>query len=144
MASLDVSGLDELSAAFGRIADIPENVTSKALSAMADVAAKKIKAQGEAMGVRDPESGVHILDKIKVKKPKITESGGYADITFEGSRTRGRKTTRNAEIAFVNEFGKRGQQARPFIGTAMSQSEQAIVSPGAEILGDYIEREFEK
>ena len=142
MASLDFSGLDELNAAFARMAEIPERVTANALSAMAEVAAKKIKSRGEAAGIRDPESSVHILDKIKASKPKITDSGGYADITFQGARTRGRTKTRNAEIAFVNEYGKRGQQARPFIGTAMTQSEQAIVDAGAEVLGDYIEKNF--
>lgn len=144
MPRLDVSGLDDLSAAYGRIQDIPDSVTSRALDAMAAVAVQKIKATGESMGVRDPDSSVHILDKIKATKPKITDSGGYEDITFSGTRLRGKTRTRNAEIAFVNEYGKRGQPARPFIGTAMSRSDAAIADPGAEVIGDWIEKEFVK
>ena len=60
MATLDLRGFDDLNEAFNRIADIPPAVTSKALSAMGTVAAKEIKNSGESMGVRYPESDVHI------------------------------------------------------------------------------------
>ena len=142
MAKLDIQGFDDLNDAFGRVSSIPFEITAKALSAMGEVAAGKIRQSGESMGVRDPESQVHILDKIKANKPKETKDGGYAEITFSGTRTRGRTRTRNAEIAFVNEYGKRSQPARPFIGKAMSQNEEAIVAPGADVLGDWIEKEF--
>ena len=146
MASFSVSGIDELNAAFGRIADIPWSVTEDALNAMAEVTAEKMKAQGESMGVRDPESDVHILDKIKPVKAKQTKSGGKQDITFSGTRTRGKnkKKTRNAEIAFVIEFGRRNMRARPFIGTAMARHENEITEPGAKVIGDWIENEFQR
>ena len=144
MARLEFEGIDELCAAFGRIEDIPDEVTEEALTAMGNVAFSEIKRTGESMGVRDQESDVHILDKMKLTKPTITKKGGYADVTFSGSRTRGKKKTRNAEIAFVNEYGKRGQEARPFIGTAMSKKEKAIVDAGAEVLGDWMEKEFSR
>lgn len=142
MASLEFSGLDELSAAFQRLENIPESVTTKALTEMGEVAFARIKRTGESMGARDPESNVHILDKMTLTKPKLTNDGGYAEVTFSGSRTRGNTRTRNAEIAFINEYGKRGQEARPFIGTAMSQAEKAITDAGAEVLGDWIEKTF--
>jgi len=142
MARLEVQGFDELNDAFGRIKDIPFEATAKALTAMGEAAAERIRQSGEAMGVRDPESQVHILDKIKVNKPKKTKSGGYVEITFSGTRTRGRTRTRNAEIAFINEYGKRSQPARPFIAKGMSQGEEAIVAPGADVIGDWIEKEF--
>ena len=144
MARLEMSGFDELDDAFARIADIPEDVTVRALDSMAQVAAVKIKASGESMGVRDPESTVHILDVIKRGKAKTTAEGGYEDITFAGTRQRAGKRVRNAEIAFVNEYGTRHQQARPFISQAMQQNEAAIAAPGAEIIGDWIETNFQK
>lgn len=144
MASLELLGFEDLDDAFRRISDIPGDVTADALDAMAQVAAEKIKQSGEAMGVRDPESTVHILDKIKPTKAKISERGGYEDITFSGSRTRGNTRTRNAEIAFINEYGDRKQDARPFIGKAMTQHEEQIAAPGEKIVGDWIEKEFEK
>lgn len=144
MGTLKVQGFDELDAAFRRIADIPDEVKSDALVSMAQVAAEKIKASGEAMGVRDPESEMHILDKITLTKPKLSETGGSIDITFSGSRTRGKTRTRNAEIAFINEYGKRNQPARPFIGTAMTKNEEAIAGPGADVLWDWVEKDFLK
>ena len=144
MASFSVSGIDELNAAFGRIGDIPWDVTEKALNGMAEVAAVKVKAEGAAMGVRDPESNVHILDTIKPVKAKQTDGGGRQDITFSGKRMRNGRQTRNAEIAFINEFGKRNQPARPFIGNGMSKNEEAITDPGAKVIGDWIESEFER
>ena len=133
MASLEVTGLDELESRMLLIGAIPDDVMTEALGKMAEVAAAEIKTQGEAMDVRDPESSVHILDRIKQVKAKQGKDGWYQDITFTGSRTRGqnREPTRNAEIAFIQEYGKRGQQARPFIGTAM------------EANGDWIETTFE-
>lgn len=144
MAKLQFQGFEDLDDAFNRISDIPQAVTEDALKAMASVAAARIRATGESMGVRDPESSVHILDKIKQTKPKLSASGGYADITFSGTRTRNGRKTRNAEIAFVNEYGKRGQPARPFIGTAMARGEAAISAAGEEIVGGWIEKEFSK
>lgn len=144
MASFEFSGFDELDAALNRLGQPPDEVKTKALTEMAKVAAGKIKNQGEALGVRDPESDVHILDKIKVNKPKLNAAGGICTITFAGTRSRGRKRVRNAEIAFINEYGTREQNARPFIGQAMTQNEKAIVDPGAEIIGDWIEKTFKE
>lgn len=144
MATLKIEGMDGLNAALGRIQNIPADAKTKALSDMADIAAAAIRRSGEAMGVRDPESEVHILDKISKTKARMTASGGYQDITFSGIRTRGKTKTRNAEIAFVNEYGKRGQPARPFIGQAMTQNEEKIAAAGGDVLGDWIENEFTK
>ena len=144
MATLELYGFDGLQDALERIGEIPFDVTSEALNGMAEVAMDKIRSTGEAMGVRDPESDTHILDKIKPSKAKKTDSGGYLNISFSGSRKRGKTTTRNAEIAFVNEYGKRGQPARPFIGTAMSRSEDEITAPAEKVIGDWIENEFSR
>ena len=143
MATLELEGFDSIEDAFRRISDIPFEVTEEALDGMAAVAMEKIRAQGESMGVRDPESNEHILDKIKRNKAKKTEFGGYETITFSGSRTRGGGRTRNAEIAFVNEYGKRSQQARPFIRTALEQNEDAIYAPAEETVGDWIEQNYQ-
>lgn len=144
MARLEIQGMDELSEALRRIGEVPPEVKTRALGSMADIAAAGIKRSGEALGVRDPESNVHILDKISKAKAKITPEGGYQDVTFSGSRTRGTTKTRNAEIAFINEYGKRGQPARPFIGQAMNRNEEKIAAAGGNVLGDWIEKEYVK
>ena len=144
MATLELDGFESLEDAFRRISEIPFDVTAEALDGMAEVAAQKIRAQGEGMGVRDLESDVHILDRIKRNKAKQTPGGGSETVTFSGSRSRGKTRTRNAEIAFVNEYGKRGQAARPFIGLAMTQHEDEIQKPAEKILGDWIEHNFQR
>ena len=144
MATLELTGFDDLEDAFRRISEIPFEVTAEALDAMAEVAADKIRSTGESMGVRDPESDEHILDKIKPRKAKKTEYGGYEMISFTGTRTRGKTRTRNAEIAFVNEYGKRGQPARPFIGTAMSRGADQIQDQAEKVIGDWIETKFKQ
>ena len=142
MATLELTGFDDLEDAFRRISEIPFDVTAEALDAMAAVAADAIRSTGESMGVRDPESDVHILDRVKPRKPKKTVEGGYEMISFTGTRRRGNTTTRNAEIAFVNEYGKKGQPARPFIGTAMNRNADRIQDQAEKVIGDWIENEF--
>lgn len=144
MASLELEGFEDIEDAFRRITEIPWEVTEKALDGMAEVAMAEIRSQGESLGVRDPESDVHILDKLKRNKAKKTDTGGEELITFQGTRTRHGRKTRNAEIAFINEYGRRGQEARPFIGLAMSQHEEKILAPAEDVIGDWIEREFSR
>lgn len=144
MARLEFEGLDELSEAFGRLAEVPDSVKTETLDAMADVAARAIRRRGESMGVRDPESDVHILDRITTTKAKLSATGGSEDITFSGTRSRGGKRVRNAEIAFINEYGKRNQPARPFIGRAMNESEAAIADAGGKVLGDWMDETYNK
>ena len=134
MARLELEGFEEFGA---RLNELPDSVRTQALDAMAEAAEAAVKRTGETLGVRDPKSSVHILDHITHSKPKKTETGGYSDVTFSGSRTRGRTKTRNAEIAFINEYGKRGQPARPFIATAAEQYADQIAEPGEKIVADW-------
>lgn len=142
MATVKLEGFSELDRMFAELGDVPFDVTSEALLAMAAEGEKAVRSTGSAMGVRDPESNVHILDKITHTKPKETDDGGVCYVTFSGSRTRGTTRTRNAEIAFVNEFGKRNQTARPFIRQAAEQYADQIDAPGEKIIGDWQEKTF--
>ncbi len=144
MPRLSLGGFKELEDVFAKLSNVPEEVTEKALTAMGEVASEKIRKSGETYRVRDPNSDVHVLDKVKMNKPKKTDTGGYADITFSGSRTRHGTQTRNAEIAFINEYGKRSQQARPFVGEAMEKNADAIANAGLDVILDWTEKEFER
>lgn len=144
MPDINLSGFDDLLQAFENISKLDTDTKIEALDAMAEIAAAKIKETGQNMGVRDENSSTHILDAIKVKKPKLTKDGGHADVTFAGSRRRGNTSTRAAEIAFVNEYGKKSQTARPFIRTAMAENEEKILKAGADIIGAWMEKTFKK
>lgn len=142
MVTLNWEGLDELMDAIEHISKVPADVVEEALTKMEDIAAEEIRQSGERYGVRDPESNVHILDKIKKGKPKVTEDGGSARISFSGSRKRGNKRVSNGYIAFVNEYGKRNQQARPFVSEAIDRNSERIVKAGVKIISDWMEKEF--
>lgn len=141
---MKIAGFDELQKTFAELKDVPEEVLDKSLTAMAETALPQIKAEGERMGVRDDESTKHILDILKAKKFEPTTTGGHVDITFPGTRTRGNKETRNNEIAFVNEYGKKNQPARPFIKNALEKNGEKIVEAGADVIHDWMEKTFEK
>ena len=141
MATLELFGLDDIAEAYLRIKEIPWPEMEKALDEMAEAGLKAVKASGESLGVRDPMSDVHILDKLVRRKAKKTDSGGYEDVNFSGSRVRNETRTRNAVIAFENEYGNRRQSARPFVGTALAREEDEIAEGGESIL-DWIEEEF--
>ena len=144
MARFSCSGLVELNAAYAELKDIPHSVTQDVLEAMGAVAMERIRETGEAMGVRDTESSEHILDKLKLSKVTYTKDGGYLKVTYSGKRLRGKTTTRNPEIAFINEFGKRGQPARPFMKTALDKSADEISQAGADKLSAWQNKIFEK
>lgn len=142
MASFELEGFEDLATSLQRFAAIPEEELKRMVVNMAETALPKIKSKGEALGVRDPMSDVHILDKMKIGKFKKTLTGGYVDITFSGTRMRNETRTRNAEIAFVNEYGKRSQRARPFIGLALTENEDEILAQADEAFGDWADDVF--
>lgn len=142
MARVSLEGFSELDKMFAKLGDVPWEVTSEALDKMAGVGEDAVRRTGRAMGVHDPESSVHILDKVTHTKPKKTEGGGFCEVTFSGSRHRGNTATRNSEIAFINEYGKEGQQARPFIRQAAEQYGDQIADPGEEVVGDWMVKTF--
>ena len=139
MAQVNLSGFDEINDLFDQLKVVPFEVTSKALTSMANIAASKVKQSGQAMGIYDEESNVHILEKIKVGKPKKTDSGGKVAIDFSGSRSRGKTKSENTYIAFVQEYGKRNQPARPFIATAMTQNEKTIEDAGIAVFDSWFD-----
>lgn len=142
MATFQTFGSDGLIQACKRIMDIPDSIKAEALNEMAKIAANAEKETGERMRVRDPNSNVHILDNIKINKPKMSDTGGSVTITFAGTRPNGNKTIRNAEIAFIQEYGTDTIPARPFIREAMESSADNIGKVGEKILQDYIEKTY--
>lgn len=144
MARFSGSGFDELNNVYHELKDIPQDVTEEMLETMGSVAMERIRETGEAMGVRDPESTEHILDKLRLTKVTFLRDGGLLYVKFKGNRANRKKKTRNTMIAFINEFGKRGQPARPFMKTALDKSADEISQAGADKLFAWQESKFEK
>ena len=115
-------GLEELCLAMEEIAQIPDEVVDEILNAQADIAVEAQRAEGRAMGVQDTGLMLSKIRKTKVKRGKDGRPVIY--VYPHGSRRRGKngKATRNAEIAFVAEYGRRNMKGRPFIRTANERS----------------------
>ena len=118
MAEFSCNGLDDLMLSLQEIAEIPEDVQDEMLRAGADVVAKAQQELVKAYGIYDGSSPKHVAESIKPGKVKIKKGQRVIYVTPTGSRRRGKTVTRNAEILFVNEYGRRGQKARPAVRDA--------------------------
>lgn len=127
---------------FNKMSDVPEEVMADVLDAMGEVVKEAQYNMGKRMKIWDPDwNGTHILDSIKVNKPKFKNNVATIVVTFKGTRTRGNTTTRNAEIAFMNEFGvpKKKINAKPFIKTANALSQEKAFQAGEKVWHDYLD-----
>ena len=134
MAEFDVSGLDDLMLRLQDVADLPETVQDAMLDAQADVVLQA--QQSAAQAIADTGQTARSLRK---SKPRTRKGVRSISITFAGSRKRGDTTTRNAKIAFVNEYGKKGVPARNFIRKANEQSAAASTQAAASVYDQYLQ-----
>lgn len=132
MATMECSGLDELILSMTEIAEIPNSVQDEMLNAQADVAVKAQKSKAQAYGIH--RTGV-TLGSIKKGKPKAGKDGRMIIVQPKGKNADG---NRNAEVAFVNEYGKRGQTARPFIRDANEQSAAEATEAARKIYNNWL------
>ena len=134
MATFSFDGVSDLMLSMQQIAEIPEDVQSDMLNAEADVVVKAIKDKGESYGVhRTGETLAHIR-KGKVKRDK--DGNMCIHITFNGKNAKG---TRYAEIAFINNFGKKNQPARPFVTDGAIASEDLAAKEGEAVYNKWLQ-----
>ena len=135
MARVEIEGIQQTMVSMAEIAAMPESVLDEMLEAAADVVVEEQKKQAKAMGVYD--TGI-MAASITKGAPKASDDGRKIFVYPKGSRTRyGTKTT-NAEIAFINEYGKTGQTARPFIRTANAKAEKKAVEAAEKVYDAYL------
>lgn len=114
MAHIRFEGLDELIADLGGIDDLP---VEEMLNAGADVTVAAQKHKADVM-LEGPYNKDAVKGAIRKGKARKNKDGAYIKVDFPGMQ----HGNRIAEIAFVNEFGKTNQPARPFIYTANEES----------------------
>ncbi len=140
MAQLEVNGLDGLLEDLEALAGLPDSVADGILEAEADVI---VQAQREEIGRQWKGPYSEGISAGAVKKGKVKEGRAGRSITVspQGSRKRGGKSVRNAEIAFINEYGApgRGIAARPAIAAANAKAEEAAVEAGERVFNAYLE-----
>lgn len=135
MGSLSVSGLDGLIDDLDELARLPDSVTDQILNAEADViaAAQQAETAKQWKGQYWTGTTARSIKKGKVKKTGLDKS---ITVAPTGKNKRG---TRNAEVAFINEYGKRGQPARPAMKTANERKEQEAVEAGEKVYHAYLD-----
>lgn len=139
MAEFGFKGLDELTLSLQEIAEIPEDVQDEMLNAQADVVVEAQRRKIRAYGIYDGSSPVHVANSVKKGRVKLRKGERVLYVSPTGTRTRGKgKKTRNAEIAFVNEFGKRGQKARPAIMDANEACAEETTQAGLRVYDEWL------
>lgn len=139
MANFRVYGMDKLQAEMRQMGEVPREATEEILTAMATVSMEEQVKVAKEMGVYDRDNeGKHVIDSIGLTKPKITDDGGKISVTYKGKRKdKNHKTpTSNAEIAFVNNYGRKGKngkgkiEPRPFVRTANTRAADRMQEAG--------------
>ena len=112
-------GIDRLYKDLSQVAKIPQKVQEDMVNAMGDVFAEA-QVYTAATMLQGPYYQGDVASSVKKSRIKKNKSGPYVDIEFKGES----HGNRMSEIAFVNEYGKKSQPARPFIKTANQISDK--------------------
>lgn len=136
MAYFETGDFESLMLDLQEPANLPDSVQEEMLEAGGKVLLEGQKATIRAMGIVDTGKSAASLELGDVKRGSKGEMSVY--ISPKGTRRRGNTTTRNAEILFINEFGKHGQPARPAIKTACEKYADKVVDAEAEVYDRYL------
>lgn len=149
MANINFHGLDELRLSIQQVAELPDEVIDEMLNAAADITVEAQRAEAGKLGkayrnpgqTRDYSTG-QTRGSIKKGRVKIDKEGyRVLYITPHGSRTRGEKkpkTTRNAEIAFLNEYGTKTIRARGWMRKANELSAAEATAAQATVYDRFL------
>ena len=140
MARLAFDGLDSLMDDLDSLAHLPDRVVEDVLNAGADVLVPAQRAEISSRWRGKFSEGIS-AKSVKKSKVKKTKDGGAVHIYPQGTRKRGKKRIRNAEVAFINEYGapKRGIAPRPAIAAANAKAEQAAAEAGERVFNAYLD-----
>lgn len=137
-----VDGLSDLILGFRELAELPGEVIDEMLNAEADVVVEAQKRTARSMLTGQYNAGVVSGAVAKNKRVQLARGGGKVlFINFPGKvygKGRPKGGNRIAEIAFVNEFGKENQPARPFIRAANEQSADEAAKKARDVYDNFL------
>lgn len=141
MAVISVTGVDALLEDLQSLASLPDRVVEDILNAEADVVAQAQREEIQRQWNGPYSMGISAQSIKKDDKMKRDDGGPYINVSPKGTRRRGRKSVRNAEIAFINEYGapKRGIASRPAILDATTKAEAKAVDAGERVYHAYLD-----
>ena len=135
MAKMEVNGFEALMGDFMALASMPDSVANGILEAEADVV---VEAQRKTLAGmwKGPYSTGDTARAVKKTKVRKNSGGKYITVYPQG---RNRKGERNAAVAFINEYGKRGQPGRPAIRTANEAAADKAVEAGEKVYNSFLD-----
>ena len=133
MAAFQINDFDKFAFDFEELAKMPDTVIEDMLTAEGKVIRDGQEKTAKSM-LQGPFNKGAVSRAAKLGKLKKTANERSVYITFEGSQ----HGARVAEIAFINEFGKQGQIARPFIQTANEMYADKAVEAAEKIYNEYL------
>lgn len=162
MAKVEFKGIDEVVTSLTELSELPDEVIDAMLNARADVVVEAQREEASKLGMYktatthnntrntsatnflhgQTKSYSHGTTARSIKKGKVKVKNGkrMLYITPTGSRRRGKTKTRNAEIAFLNEYGTRTINARNFIRIANERAADAATAAEFEVYSRYLEK----
>ncbi len=135
MAKFSTDGLAEFSLSLQELAETSNEALDEMLSAEADVIEEAQRQKARAYGVYGTGGMIASITRGKVRR---LPDGRALSVYPQGSRRRGNTTTREAEIGFINEFGKMNQPARPFVRDANEGAMDEAVQAAADVYDNYL------
>lgn len=133
MLDIKVDGVAGLIADLRAAGDLPEAVRKNMVDAQAKVIEESLIYYAGTM-LQGPFYKGGVARSVTRAKARATKDGANARITFKGTQ----HGNRVAEIAFVNEFGKKAQKARPFIRTANDKAANPAADAAHKVLDEYL------
>lgn len=134
MAKLDLSGMSHFEDWLNHAMEVPKDVKADMLVAMADTVVEAQKQEAQAL-LQGPYNKGAVVASIQRFPPLVEGFEPQIKVAFEGYQ----HGNRLGEIAFVNEYGKTNQPARPFVMIANAKSESFVVEKAAEIFYKFLE-----
>lgn len=139
MAKLATTNLSSLDFDLN-IEAIPDGILNRMLESGAKVVAQEQGKQAAALlGTKGRGTGT-TAKSVTVKAPKKSKGGGREiSITFDGSRPSGSKTKRNAEVAYLQEYGTSKQGAVQFIRIANEKSADEALEAQLAVYDEWLD-----
>lgn len=133
MFECEVTGLQGLIADMKKVGNIPTGTLKEMVTEQAKVVEEAIVYNAGSM-LQGPYFEGAVAASVTPKKARASRGGASVIITFKGEQ----HGNRLGEIAFINEYGKKSQPARPFIKKAQAQSKDPAADAAHKVLDEYI------
>ena len=129
----EVYGAAELMRNLRAAGDVPPDILKEMVERQAKPTEEALVYTGGSMLVGPYFQG-DVAASVKAGKARVSGSGAQVKIEFKGTA----HGNRVAEIAFINEYGKKSQPARPFISKAIKDSEVAGAEAARTVFDAYL------